>query len=269
MRKLGPCPHPPGSLHSWAHPCPLLPRAAVVGGWSRGPGDFPGVIPHTPGLSSPVKKDDEAFEISIPFDETPHLDPQIFYSLSPSRGNFEGELQGGLGGTPVSWEASPLRSGYDLGPLLSPEPPEAAPPAVALMSGVRAQLHMALERNSWLQKRIEDLEEERDFLRCQLDKFISSARMDAGEGACCARPLLPSLLGPVAQLWPFSGSQYLHPHTRLVAQWGPGFSTLSSVLWCPWDPKPASCWIPASAHQQDPVPCLSIYFEHDPILSSR
>lgn len=39
---------------------------------------------------------------------------------------------------------------------------------------------MALERNSWLQKRIEDLEEERDFLRCQLDKFISSARLDAG-----------------------------------------------------------------------------------------
>ncbi|VFV25532.1 Hypothetical predicted protein [Lynx pardinus] len=36
-----------------------------------------------------LKKDDEAFEISIPFDETPHLDPQIFYSLSPSRGNFE------------------------------------------------------------------------------------------------------------------------------------------------------------------------------------
>lgn len=94
-----------------------------------------------------LKKDDEAFEISIPFDESPHLDPQLFYSLSPSRGNFE-------------------------------EPPEAA----SLMNSVRAQLHMALERNSWLQKRIEDLEEERDFLRCQLDKFISSARMDAGEG---------------------------------------------------------------------------------------
>lgn len=48
------------------------------------------------------------------------------------------------------------------------------------MNSVKAQLHMALERNSWLQKRIEDLEEERDFLRCQLDKFISSARIDAG-----------------------------------------------------------------------------------------
>ncbi|XP_057352450.1 coiled-coil domain-containing protein 106 isoform X1 [Manis pentadactyla] len=156
VRKLGPCSHPSGSHHSWAHTCPLLPRAAVVGGWSRGSGDFPGVIPHTPGFSSSVKKDDEAFEISIPFDETPHLDPQIFYSLSPSRGNFE-------------------------------EPPEAASPAVALMNGVRAQLHMALERNSWLQKRIEDLEEERDFLRCQLDKFISSARMDA-EDHCRLKP---------------------------------------------------------------------------------
>uniref|UniRef100_A0A4X1TYL4 Coiled-coil domain containing 106 n=1 Tax=Sus scrofa TaxID=9823 RepID=A0A4X1TYL4_PIG len=103
-----------------------------------------------------VKKDSEAFEISIPFDETPHLDPQIFYSLSPSQGNLE-------------------------------ETPEAASPTVALMHGVRAQLHMALERNSWLQKRIEDLEEERDFLRCQLDKFISSARMDA-EDHCRVKP---------------------------------------------------------------------------------
>nr|XP_005911649.1 PREDICTED: coiled-coil domain-containing protein 106 [Bos mutus] len=102
----------------------------------------------------PVKKDSEALEISIPFDETPHLDPQIFYSLSPSRGNFE-------------------------------EPSEAASPTAALMNGVRAQLHLALERNSWLQKRIEDLEEERDFLRCQLDKFISSARLDAGTHDHC------------------------------------------------------------------------------------
>lgn len=103
-----------------------------------------------------MKKDDDALELSIPFDEAAHLDPQIFYSLSPSRGNFE-------------------------------EPPGAASPTVALMSGVRAQLHMALERNSWLQKRIEDLEEERDFLRCQLDKFISSARLDA-EDHCRGKP---------------------------------------------------------------------------------
>lgn len=65
----------------------------------------------TPGLSSPVKKDNEAFEISIPFDETPHLDPQIFYSLSPSRGNFEGELGCGHGGIQVSWGAGPSRLG--------------------------------------------------------------------------------------------------------------------------------------------------------------
>lgn len=54
------------------------------------------------------------------------------------------------------------------------------PPSLTLVTSMRTQLHMALERNSWLQKRIEDLEEERDFLRCQLDKFISSARLDAG-----------------------------------------------------------------------------------------
>lgn len=81
----------------------------MVGGWSEGRRDFPGL---TPGFSSPVKKDDEAFEISIPFDESPHLDPQLFYSLSPSRGNFEGELGvGGVGGTRVSWGAGPLRPG--------------------------------------------------------------------------------------------------------------------------------------------------------------
>ncbi|KAM9048761.1 coiled-coil domain-containing protein 106 isoform X1 [Balaenoptera ricei] len=130
-------------------PLPAVPALSSPGlrGWGLVRGSL-GLPWGDPGLFFPVKKDNEAFEISIPFDETPHLDPQIFYSLSPSQGNFE-------------------------------EPPEAASPTVALMNGVRAQLHMALERNSWLQKRIEDLEEERDFLRCQLDKFISSARMDA------------------------------------------------------------------------------------------
>lgn len=128
---------------------------------------------------SPVK-DEETFEISIPFEEAPHLDSQIFYSLSPSRRNFEGEPRRAWrdwsqGGTTSSWGMTPH-------PLLFLEPPEATSPTLTLMNSVKAQLHMALERNSWLQKRIEDLEEERDFLRCQLDKFISSARMDAGGG---------------------------------------------------------------------------------------
>ncbi|XP_027715914.1 coiled-coil domain-containing protein 106 [Vombatus ursinus] len=104
-----------------------------------------------------MKKDEEGFEISIPFNETPPLEsPQIFYGLSPPQGSFE-------------------------------EPPEPTSPTLALMHSVKTQLHMALERNSWLQKRIEDLEEERDFLRCQLDKFISCARIDA-EDHCRGKP---------------------------------------------------------------------------------
>lgn len=43
-------------------------------------------------------KDEETFEISIPFEEAPHLDSQLFYSLSPSRRNFEGELRKGMEG---------------------------------------------------------------------------------------------------------------------------------------------------------------------------
>eukprot|EP00066_Takifugu_rubripes_P005234 XP_003969145.1 PREDICTED: coiled-coil domain-containing protein 106-like [Takifugu rubripes] len=56
------------------------------------------------------------------------------------------------------------------------EPPHSQYSPFILVSNLRAHLYVALEKNAWLQKRIEELEEERNFLRCQLDRFIVSMR---------------------------------------------------------------------------------------------
>ncbi|XP_047461520.1 coiled-coil domain-containing protein 106-like [Mugil cephalus] len=56
------------------------------------------------------------------------------------------------------------------------EPPHSQYSPFILVSNLRAHLYVSLEKNTWLQKRIEELEEERNFLRCQLDRFIVSLR---------------------------------------------------------------------------------------------
>ncbi|XP_041663948.1 coiled-coil domain-containing protein 106-like isoform X2 [Cheilinus undulatus] len=60
-------------------------------------------------------------------------------------------------------------------PVVQEPPPSQYSPFI-LVSNLRAHLYVALEKNAWLQRRIEELEEERNFLRCQLDRFIISMR---------------------------------------------------------------------------------------------
>uniref|UniRef100_A0A673B2A0 Coiled-coil domain containing 106b n=1 Tax=Sphaeramia orbicularis TaxID=375764 RepID=A0A673B2A0_9TELE len=65
---------------------------------------------------------------------------------------------------------------------LQDPPPHAPYSPFILVSNLRAHLYVALEKNVWMQKRIEELEEERNYLRCQLDRFIISMRSPTEQG---------------------------------------------------------------------------------------
>ncbi|KAM9723828.1 coiled-coil domain-containing protein 106-like [Menidia menidia] len=101
-------------------------------------------------LQSP--KNEDAYEISIPYEES-NFEQQGFFNQSDQ--NFDEP--------PSTAGPSPVNNSY------------------MVITNLRTQLQISLEKNSWLQKRIEDLEEERDFLRCQLDRFIFSTKSQGQE----------------------------------------------------------------------------------------
>uniref|UniRef100_H3CRP9 Coiled-coil domain containing 106a n=1 Tax=Tetraodon nigroviridis TaxID=99883 RepID=H3CRP9_TETNG len=92
-------------------------------------------------------KNEDTYEIAIPYEEN-SFEQQGFFTQNDQ-----------------SFDAgpSPINNSY------------------MVITNLRTQLQISLEKNSWLQKRIEDLEEERDFLRCQLDRFIFSTKSHGQE----------------------------------------------------------------------------------------
>ncbi|KAK5862162.1 hypothetical protein PBY51_017587 [Eleginops maclovinus] len=102
---------------------------------------------HAGSLHLQTPKNEETYEIVIPYEENT-FEQQGFFNQSDQ--NFD------------------------------ESPPSAGPSQVnnlyMVITNLRTQLQISLEKNSWMQKRIEDLEEERDFLRCQLDRFIFSTK---------------------------------------------------------------------------------------------
>ena len=127
-------------------------------------------------------KNEDSYEITIPYEES-NFEQQGFFNQSDQ--NFDGECQ-------IS-AAQLDRSAYvqhmwppNLSRLSSTEPPSTTGPSSVnnsymVITNLRTQLQISVEKNSWLQKRIEDLEEERDFLRCQLDRFIFSTKSQGQE----------------------------------------------------------------------------------------
>uniref|UniRef100_A0A3B5BAM3 Coiled-coil domain-containing protein 106-like n=1 Tax=Stegastes partitus TaxID=144197 RepID=A0A3B5BAM3_9TELE len=107
---------------------------------------------HSASLHLQTPKNEDTYEISIPYEEN-NFEQQGFFNQSDQSFDEPASSAG----------PSPVNSSY------------------MVMTNLRTQLQISVEKNSWLQKRIEDLEEERDFLRCQLDRFIFSTKSQGQE----------------------------------------------------------------------------------------
>ncbi len=123
-------------------------------------------------------KNEDGYEISIPFEDN-SLDESGFYNQNDH--TFDGTYVSHIVTcliittevyTVVYFNASAESASGPISPC-SP---------YLLITSLRAQLQISLEKNSWHQKRIEDLEEERDFLRCQLDRFIFATKSQESNG---------------------------------------------------------------------------------------
>lgn len=116
-------------------------------------------------------KNEDGYEISIPFEDN-NLDESGFYN----------------------------ENDHTCDESASGQVPPCSP--YLLITSLRAQLQISLEKNSWLQKRIEDLEEERDFLRCQLDRFIFTTKSQESNGTMGKETEAEAMQQPTSQKQP-------------------------------------------------------------------